>query len=159
MRAGIVIMCGVMIFSLLSVVPVHAELYRWVDVEGTLHISNLKPEWWTEDMDRITDYHAIIAPEEDGTDYKELEPGEDSSILEPSDQLEDARAEAPEDSPSFIGVTTTRIYHTPTCPKLFISEGDKKVPIPEDWQRGFESMDKAVAAGYSPCPVCIGENH
>ncbi|MBN1356623.1 hypothetical protein JXA40_10220 [bacterium] len=41
--------------------PAAASIYKWRDDNRIMHITNVKPEWWTEDMDQM-DFEDIHPP-------------------------------------------------------------------------------------------------
>jgi len=44
---------------------VFGEVYIWLDGTSVKHISNVKPKWWTDEMDQM-DPGTVVAPEGEG---------------------------------------------------------------------------------------------
>jgi len=90
--AFLIVLTGILIPA------VRAEVYIWVDQNDIRHISNVKPKWWTEEMDQ-------------------MDPG---TVVEP----EDASAVPGK----FIGDRENKKFHWPKCEQIYNQEGLLAIP-------------------------------
>ncbi|MCD4655371.1 hypothetical protein K8T06_15730 [bacterium] len=92
---------------------VRCEVYIWLDQDTIQHISNVKPEWWTDDMDKM-DPGTVVAP-----DPKNSTPG------------------------CFIGDTENKKFHWPKCEQILNEEGFLAIPEHKRiWFRTFDDAIK-----------------
>ncbi len=57
------LMLGIWVMCFYSSVG-YADVYIWHDIDNIQHISNVKPDWWTDEMDQM-DPDEIVAPTEE----------------------------------------------------------------------------------------------
>lgn len=102
----------VMLTGLFSVV--NAEVYVWLDGDGIRHISNVKPEWWTDEMDK-QDPGSVIAPE-DGI-----------AMLG-----------------KFIGDRENKKFHWPLCIQIYNPQNELAIPMEKRiWFKSYqEAIDQ-----------------
>ena len=93
----------VMLLSLFSVWifsgSVHADMYRWMDDNGVMRMTNIKPDWWTDEM-------KYQLPEQIHS------PAEDSS----------------KESKKFYGDRESRVFHKPDCDLIRNPDNQLTIP-------------------------------
>jgi len=63
-KTALLILTLFAVLTSISVVSVQAEVYIWMEENGIRHISNVKPDWWTDEMDTL-DPGTVVAPDEE----------------------------------------------------------------------------------------------
>jgi len=87
----------------------HGEIYIWLDKASIRHLSNVKPDWWTEEMDEM-EPGSVIAP-----DAEKTNPG------------------------IFIGDRENKKFHWPKCDQIFNQAGKLAIPAHKQiWFKSFE---------------------
>ena len=97
-RTTLIILALTLILAGMSVGIVNAEVYIWMDGDAIRHISNVKPNWWTDEMDKL-DPGTVIAPDEE------------NGLLG-----------------KFIGDRENKKFHWPKCIQILSSEGFLAIP-------------------------------
>ncbi|MBN1296959.1 hypothetical protein JXA80_09275 [bacterium] len=88
---------------------VRADVYVWLDQTSIKHISNVKPKWWTDDMDQ-------------------LDPG---TVVAPVDERITLGV--------FIGDTENKKFHWPLCEQIYNQQGLLAIPEHKRvWFKTFE---------------------
>jgi hypothetical protein len=109
-----------LIIGLLTLSSVGADVYVWYNASQVMHITNVRPDWWLDEMDQM-DPHEIQPPPE-AIEY----PGE------------------------FVGDNENRKFHVVTCEQIYTSDGNMAIPdskivwfqtVDEAIQQGFYACD------------------
>jgi len=141
MRTALSVMIG--IFLLVAVGS--ADVYRWVDPDGTIHLTSIRPEWWTDELDLVEDWHEIHPPSED-----------ELAALEAARAAERA-AEVSEEDAEFVGDRRTMIYHRKDCRLVKSRSARRSYKIDEEDRVFFLTADDAEEEGFRPCRRCKPE--
>ena len=75
-----------------------AGVYKWQDNAGTTHVTNIKPDWWTDEMDDLK--FSEIHPPDEPTPF----PGK------------------------FVGDKENYKFHLPSCEQIYTPEGKMAIP-------------------------------
>ena len=99
MKIKLLIAFSIVIAILIVGCPVlKAEVYIWQGQDGIRHISNVRPDWWTDDMDQ-------------------MEPG---TVTAP--------AESEDGKGKFIGDRENKKFHWPKCEQIYNQKGLLAIP-------------------------------
>ncbi len=77
---------------------VAASVYMWYDKDKTVHLTNVKPDWWTDDMDMKSPEE--IHPPEGPTPFPGI----------------------------FVGDKENRKFHRPSCDQIYTPEKKMAIP-------------------------------
>jgi hypothetical protein len=88
-----------LVLQCLLVLSASADVYVWHDKNGIEVITNIKPEWWTAEMDQL-DPKLITEPDET----------------------------APETPGKYVGDKENRKFHRLTCDQIYNSDGKLAIP-------------------------------
>ncbi len=130
-----------------------AQVYKWVAADGTVMLTNIKPDWWTDEMNDVFDYREIQPP-------SDWEPTEGETEEEAAGGIEEVTGGviSPERHESnefrFVGDKTTRKVHRDDCPDLREENGKGRLKIPFSDVEVFDDLQKALETGYKPCETC-----
>ena len=109
-RTSIVLLVFALVFCSLAM----GDIYRWRGDDGTLHMTNVKPSWWTDEMDQM-DPDSIIPPE-GPTPF----PGK------------------------FVGDKENRKFHRPECEQIYDPDGNMAIPDEKIiWFQSFDEAISA----------------
>ncbi len=75
-----------------------AEIYVWYDADSTRNISNVKPDWWTDEMSQMSPQDIVVPVE------ATPQPGK------------------------FVGDNENRKFHKPTCEQIQTLDGFMAIP-------------------------------
>ncbi len=117
-RFQITIAALISLCALSFVLDVGAEVFRWQDSQQIMHITNVRPEWWTDEMSQM-DYQDIIPP---------LEPTPAPGRL--------------------VGDRENRKFHRPACEQIYNPQGRLAIPDEKIiwFDTADEAMDKGYLA-------------
>jgi Metal binding domain of Ada len=93
LTAGLTLVVGIIGLSAVS-----ASVFKWLDHEETMFITNVKPEWWTDEMDQM--------------DFRDIHPPLGSK---PYPLL-------------FVADKENRKFHIPTCEQIFTQDHVMAIP-------------------------------
>ena len=111
-----------------------AEVYRWIDEDGVIQITNQRPDWWKDEYDNVKDWREIKPPSKE----------------EREKIAREKKKELAKDK--IVGDKRTKIYHLSSCPLIRDKTG--KYKIPERYLVFFDSAKEARKKGYTPCRRC-----
>ncbi|MBN1551558.1 hypothetical protein JW979_08820 [bacterium] len=91
----------VLLFSilLLAATFANAEVYMWIGPDNIFQLTNIKPDWWTEDMDQM-------AP-------SDIRPPDVEKVTYPG---------------KYVGDKENRKFHLPSCEQIYTSDGKMAIP-------------------------------
>jgi hypothetical protein len=105
-----------------------ADIYIWRDLNDIKQISNVKPDWWTDEMNQML-------------------PGEVVEPVDKPDVSQDKKFPG-----KFVGDKENKKFHVPTCEQIYTS--DKKMAIPDNKIIWFDTFEDATSKGYVACGHC-----
>ncbi len=123
---------------------VSAEVYRWMDEGNVAHLTSIKPDWWTDEMDMVEDWREIHPPTEEEQQQQEAAEAEQ----------EEQSAKVTEEEAQFIGDSRTSIFHNLDCRLVKSRATGRKFKVDEENRVFFRTAEEAENGGYKPCTLC-----